>query len=65
MNHPRAFSAYFVPNRSVNSATPAASDTPLCTSTDKGCKVIDRPNPPTSAFAPAPTAAVACAVTPT
>ena len=40
-----------VPQRSVSDATPAARARPvLCAWTDRGCKVIDLPKPPISAF---------------
>ena len=51
--------------RSVIEATPAASATPDCTSTDRGCRVKERSKPPTSALAPSPAPTVAEAPAPT
>ena len=44
--------------------TPAATSTPTCACTEKGCRLNERLEPPTSAFAPRPTPAVADAPTP-
>jgi len=49
---------------SDSEATPAATLRPVWPETDSGCSAIERPEPPTSTFAPTPTMAVASAVAP-
>ncbi len=55
---------FYRPDRNLRDSTPAASDRPCCPSTDRGCNVKERCEPPRSAFAPTPTPTVADASTP-